>query len=186
MITHWSHSSSNSLLPFQLTNPTSLRSDRSEYGSASDDDTLENLDVTGNSVIMNDSPPEEDAGTPTKSDIGTSTPKTPEVHEAEAETITENPEAPEENSTQDNENQSVPESHNSNAKENALLKEESPKISQKSKLSPTALATDFLRNERCQKSPQKPPKFGRKLFSALSKTFSRHKSDGITNLGMLL
>lgn len=176
----------HSLLSFQLTNRTSLRSDRSEYGSASDDDTLENLDVTENSAIMNDTPPVEEAGTPPKRDVASSTPERPEVHEAEVEAVKEDSEALDENRTQENESQSVPESHNSNAKEDALLQEESPKISQKLKPSPKTLSTDFLQNERCQKSPQKSPKFGRKLFSALSKTFTRRKSDGIESLGTLL
>lgn len=92
----------------------------------------------------------------------------------------------EENRTEERETENVPESHNIKAKENALIKEESPKTSKKSKVSPKAESKDFLQSERCQKSPQKSPKFGRKLFSALSKTFSRHKSDGIETLGMLL
>lgn len=133
---------------------------------------------------MNDTLAEADIGTPKKSHFASSTPEKPEVHEAEK--VNETPEALEENRTPENETQNVPKSHNNNAKENALLKEESPKISQKSKLSPKILSTDFLQNERCQQSPQKSPKFGRKLFSALSKTFSRHKSDGVKTLGMLL
>lgn len=99
------------------------------------------------------------------------------------ETVNKTPDVLDENKTE--ENDIVPEPHNNNAKENALLKEESPKLSQKSKLSPKIMSTDFLQNERCQKSPQKSPKFGRKLLNNVE-NFLRHKIDDIETVDMLL
>lgn len=136
---------------------------------------------------MNYTPTEEDTESPIKNDFTSSTPEKPETLEPEkAETANENPEAVEKNETPEIVTESVPESHNNDAKENAFIKAESPKQPQKSKLSPKLESKNFLQSERSQKSPQKSPKFGRKLITALSKTFSRHKSDCIEALGMLL
>lgn len=168
---------------FQLTNRTS----RSEYGSASDDDTLENLDGTGNSVVMNFTP-EDDSESTTKKDFTSSTPEKPETHETDkTESANQSPERLEENAPPETEPaQTAPESHINNTKENVSLKAESPKISQKTKVSPKTESKNFLQSERCLKSPQKSPKFGRKMFTALLKPFSRHKTNGIETLGMLL